>query len=118
VKNSGDSFFIFGTKDKLWIVGNVFGEQYIQEFKNYSLYMFSTTIQNEYNEISVLGSTKSKIVEMVENPVEVDIKLACGSKDFSTIVDSDLGPEDFYSIPEITKLSKIITRKLSKLKKK
>jgi len=102
---SGNSFFIFGNKDKLWIVGNVFGSQCIQEFKNYSLYSTAISIQNSFD----TGQFA---------PVELELKLACHPTDFSSIYASSLDPEDFYSMPEITKLSKIITRKLSKMKKK
>jgi len=100
-----NSFFIFGNKDKLWIVGDIYGSQCIQEFKNYSLYSTSISMQNSFD----TGYFA---------PVELELKLACHPKDFLSIYDSGLGPEDFYSMPEIAKLSKIITRKLSKLKKK
>ena len=115
VNASGNSFFIFGNKDKLWIVGNTYGEQYIHELKNYSLHDWMITLHNETHNIFSFGET---VIETNSTPVEIDLKLSCDKKDFLSIGNSNLGPEDFYSMPEITKLSKIITKKLFKMKKK
>jgi len=119
---SSQDFFVLSTKDKLWLVTMDNENVSITEFKNPKLSEFSIDFpKRDAIPIFELGS-KSPIdlVEMGESPAEAEFKIMCLPSDLKQISGSrkNIQPDEFYSLKELQKISKMMTRKLEKASNK
>jgi len=101
--------FLLGNKKKLWIIidkgFNINNGFSLVEAKNYYLSDI---------EINLPCSERFSSNQLATINLEMSVRLKDLAYEFST--NENLCPSNFYSIPELTKLSKIISRKLSSLK--
>ena len=100
-------FFIYATRDKLWIV---LGAQ-IWELKNYYPTSVDVTVNNNLFENFLIDDS---VVHMAGNR-EISFSLNGKSADFSFLERKDVDLSDFYEMEEMKKLSKIIQKKFRKL---
>lgn len=110
--------FIFGNKDKLWIVWKQPGSGYILvEAKDYILKGMKIDHNIGFGE--VCDTFGGRLLDMQPpSPIKIELELLCEPKKFieEFSENDDLSPDKFYSIPELIKLSKIITKKMRKIK--
>jgi len=102
-----DNFFIYGNKDKLWIVM----DDQILELKQYMIDNFAFTLHNNVSHMQLLGGDTFDIQGMRE--MEFDLHAIVTDATYKDAKKIDAS--DFYDMEECKTLSKIIQRKFDKI---
>lgn len=103
-------FFMLSSKDKLWFVD---GSRVIA-LESPHLTRFGWSVERPSLPIHMLGSRKVLRYETLSPDITFNLEgMALGADCTNK---SNIQPEDFYTLPELTKLSKRITRKIDKIK--
>ena len=111
-------FFVLSTKDKLWFVTTDNAAVNVTEFKNPKLERFSINFPSrEVTPILGLSNISPAFEEMAKSPAEADFKIVCRPEDLKQMIGSkdSIQPDEFYSLKELQKISKMMIRKLERL---
>ncbi len=110
--------FILGNKSKAWIVWKDGQGTTIIELKDY--YIGEMNVTNTFDNLPMNFELDEKSWIQTHEPCHIRLDLYCNPESlvFEYGDTKKMGPENFYSIPELKKLSKIITKKMTKLKER
>ncbi len=115
---SSQDFFVLSTKDKIWLVTMGGKEVSIYEFKNPQLDRFTINFprHDSLPVLSMGAKNYSHYVDLAPSLAEAEFSIKCLPKDLKMIHGSrkDIQPDEFYSLKELQKISKMMTRKLEK----
>jgi len=101
---------MLSSKDKLWFVD---GDRVIA-LESPHLSSFTFNIDRPVQAIHMMGSRIPVAYQPMNKEITFSLEgMALGA---SWKEKSNIQPEDFYTLPELTKLSKRITRKIDKIK--
>lgn len=120
---STEEFFILSTRNKLWtVMNNGIHNTLVYEFNNPKITnMTLAPPQRTMREMYSLNRRRPVMLgEVAQSVAEVELNICCEPEDFKAIYSSkkDIQPDEFYSMKELEKISKIITRKLKKIEVK
>lgn len=114
-----DEFFLLSSKKKMWFVTMHKDSVNVMEIKDPLIQEY--TVSLPCYDPFILYDSKNKLGVINQgqlSPFEATIKITGDPKKLTSINGSkkDIQPQDFYEMKELAKLSKIITKKMEKMK--